>query len=110
MSWQEFPIDFFVPPLPFEESKEPKESKDAKAAASKVEEAKAKAKSKADAKAAKTKEALGRAKLGRPRRGKGVFGSYRGFQLVMGIPPARWMVDFREKPNLEMDDGGLPLF
>ena len=97
MSWQEFPIDFFVPPLPFEESKEPKESKDAKAAASKVEEA-------------KTKEALGRAKLGRPRRGKGVFGSYRGFQLVMGIPPARWMVDFREKPNLEMDDGGLPLF
>ena len=33
-----------------------------------------------------------------------------GFQLVMGVHQARWVVDFMENPNLEMDeDGGYPL-
>ena len=27
-----------------------------------------------------------------------------GFQKWLGVPQARWLVDFRENPHLEMDD------
>ena len=35
---------------------------------------------------------------------------YGGFQLAMGVPPARWMVFVRENPTKMDDDWGYPYF